>query len=58
MRWQGRKGSSNIEDRRGSGGGGRRVGTRFGLGTLVIIILAVLFGQNPLQVLQQVQQPG
>ena len=58
MRWQGRKGSSNIEDRRGSGGGGRRVGTRFGLGTLVIIILAVLFGQTPLQVLQQVQQTG
>ncbi|MEM9933646.1 MAG: neutral zinc metallopeptidase [Bacteroidota bacterium] len=57
MRWQGRKGSSNIEDRRGSGTG-RKVGTGFGLGTIVIIILALLFGQNPLQVLQQVQQTG
>lgn len=57
MRWQGRKGSSNVEDRRG--GRGRRVGTGFGLGTILIIVIALIFGENPLQLLQQVQSgPG
>ncbi|MEZ4824945.1 MAG: neutral zinc metallopeptidase [Bacteroidia bacterium] len=54
MRWQGRQGSSNVEDRRG-GGGGRRVGASFGIGTIIIVIIALLFGQDPMQVLQQVQ---
>ena len=52
MRWQGRKGSDNIEDRRG-GGRGRRVGTRLGIGSVIIIILALLMGENPAQMLQQ-----
>ena len=63
MKWKGRQGSSNVEDRRGSGGfsgrGGmspRRVGGGLGLGAIVVIVLAVLFGQNPLQFLQQVPQ--
>ncbi|MEZ4776271.1 MAG: neutral zinc metallopeptidase [Bacteroidia bacterium] len=55
MRWQGRQGSSNVEDRRGGGGGGRRAGASFGIGTIIVIIIALLFGENPLQVLQQVQ---
>lgn len=56
MRWQGRQGSSNVEDRRGGGGGGgRRAGASFGIGTVIVIIIALLFGENPLQVLQQVQ---
>ena len=55
MRWQGRKGSSNVEDRRGGRGRGRKVGKGFGLGTILIIIIAVLFGENPMQLLQQFQ---
>ncbi len=52
MRWQGRKGSGNIEDRRGSGsGGGRRRAGRtaggLGLGTIILIIIAMLFGVDP-----------
>lgn len=34
MRWQGRKQSSNVEDRRG-GGGARRTGTGIGIGTIM-----------------------
>ncbi|MDX2247322.1 MAG: neutral zinc metallopeptidase [Bacteroidia bacterium] len=55
MRWQGRQGSSNVEDRRGGRGGGRRAGASFGIGTVIIIIIALLFGKDPMQVLQQVQ---
>lgn len=52
MRWQGRKGSGNIEDRRGSssGGGSRGVGRTaggLGIGTIVLIILGLLFGFDP-----------
>ncbi|RMG64541.1 MAG: metalloprotease [Bacteroidetes bacterium] len=58
MRWKGRQGSSNVEYRRGSGGGGgfRRNGTRIGLGTLVIFVVVLLLGGDPMQFLQQVQQ--
>ena len=38
MRWQGRKGSQNIEDRRG--GRGRKVGAGLGFGSIIIIIIA------------------
>ncbi len=51
MRWQGRQQSSNVEDRR-SGGGSRRVGTGIGLGTIVIAIVVMLLGGNPMSVLQ------
>jgi len=48
MRWQGRKGSSNIDDRRGGGGGRtRRAAGGFGIGTIIIIILAMVFGFDP-----------
>lgn len=57
MRWKGRQGSSNVEDRRG-GGRGRSAGT-FGIGTIiVVIIVSLIFGKNPLQVLQQLQGTG
>ena len=42
MRWQGRRESSNIEDRRGSGGG--NFGGGKGTGVLGIIILLVGVG--------------
>lgn len=52
MRLGGRRSSGNIEDRRGGGGYGRVAGG-FGIGTIVIIILALLFGQDPTALLQQ-----
>jgi hypothetical protein len=49
MRWRGRQGSSNIDDRRGGGGGGRSSGGRkFGLGSLILVILALVFGRGEL----------
>ena len=53
MRWQGRRESSNIEDRRG---------TRFGkaggigIGTIVLALIAAYFGQDPSVILQDAQQ--
>jgi predicted metalloprotease len=52
MRWRGERESSNVEDRRGFSGG--RVAVGGGLGTLIIIIIAVLLGADPRQILQQV----
>lgn len=51
MRWRGERQSSNIEDRRGLSVG--RVAAGGGLGTIVIMILALLFGVNPQQLLEQ-----
>ncbi|HSO07024.1 MAG TPA: neutral zinc metallopeptidase [Pelomicrobium sp.] len=50
MRWEHGRRSDNIEDRRGArmGGAGVKVG---GLGMLVILVLALLLGVNPLQVM-------
>ena len=50
MRWRGERQSSNIEDRRGIGG---RVAVGGGLGTIVVLILALLFGADPRQLLEQ-----
>jgi uncharacterized protein len=51
MRWRGERQSTNIEDRRGLSGGKVAVGG--GLGTIVILILAFLFGADPRQFLEQ-----
>ncbi len=58
MRWQGRRQSENVEDRRGVSGRGLAVGG--GLGGVVIIILYLLLGGNPSDVGQglQVDQPA
>jgi uncharacterized protein len=59
MRWQGRRESENVEDRRRMSGGGMALGG--GLGTIVIVIIALLLGVNPMALLQQApgpQQPG
>lgn len=56
MRWQGRRQSDNVEDRRGIPGGRLAVGG--GLGTLVVVVLVALLGGDPKAVLQQVQQPA
>jgi len=59
MRWRGERQSTNIEDRRGMSVG--RVAVGGGLGTIVIMILALLFGINPQQLFEQLpsdQAPG
>ncbi|HXQ73380.1 MAG TPA: neutral zinc metallopeptidase [Pyrinomonadaceae bacterium] len=52
MRWRGERQSTNIEDRRGLTGGKVAVGG--GLGTLLVIVIALLFGADPRQFLEQV----
>jgi len=57
MRWRDRRQSDNIEDRRGFGGKGIAVGG--GLGGLVILVLALILGADPSQLLEQVpNNPG
>ena len=59
MRWRGERQSTNIEDRRGLSVG--RVAVGGGLGTIVIMVLALLFGVNPQRLLEQIpseEQPG
>lgn len=56
MRWRGERQSSNIEDRRGISGGKVAVGG--GLGTIVVLILALLFGADPRQLLEQLPADG
>ena len=51
MRWRGERQSTNIEDRRGFSGGKVAVGG--GLGTILILIIAMLFGADPRQLLEQ-----
>ncbi|MBW8686922.1 KPN_02809 family neutral zinc metallopeptidase [Chitinophaga rhizophila] len=60
MRWQNRRLSDNVEDRRGGGGGGgmRTIGIGGGIGGIIIIVLALLFNQDPQQALQSIQQGG
>jgi len=55
MRWRGERQSSNIEDRRGLG---PNVAVGGGLGTVVLIILALLFGADPRQLLEQAPDNG
>jgi hypothetical protein len=60
MLWKGQRESQNVEDRRGITGG--RIAIGGGLGTLVILIIAVILGINPQQLFQvlpdQSAQPG
>lgn len=51
MKWQGRRGSGNIEDRRGMGTGTKVVGG--GIGTLVIVLIVYLLGGDPSGILNQ-----
>ena len=53
MRIEGERESGNVEDRRGMGGMGRvAIG---GGGTIIVLLLAMLFGVDPRALLQQVQ---
>ena len=51
MKWRNREGSGNVEDRRGMGG---KVGAGLGVGTIIIVIIALLTGTDPSQLLEQV----
>jgi uncharacterized protein len=49
MKWSGRRESGNVEDRRGRGG---RMVVGGGLGAIVIVVIATLFGVDPRQMLE------
>lgn len=55
MRWQGRRESDRVEDRRGQGT--RRGGLSLGLGgLLLVVVFAFLTGRNPIALLEMVGQ--
>lgn len=51
MQWRGRRASSNIEDRRRTGGGAAKVGGIGGAGAIVIVLIAMFLGVDPSQLL-------
>ncbi len=51
MKWLGRRGSGNVEDRRGMSTGGKVMGG--GIGTLVIVLLVYLLGGDPSSIIEQ-----
>jgi predicted metalloprotease len=53
MKWQGRQGSGNVEDRRGMSG--RKMAAGGGIGTIVIVIIVLLLGGDPSQLLDTMQ---
>ncbi len=55
MRWTDLRESSNVEDRRGFSGGKIAVG---GLGGIIVLVLALLLGADPRQLLEQVPGDG
>ncbi|HEY1008821.1 MAG: neutral zinc metallopeptidase [Daejeonella sp.] len=54
MKWLGRRGSGNIDDRRGMGGGGLALGG----GGILVVILGLLFGQDLSGLLGQLPAGG
>mgnify|MGYP001810642703 CR=1 FL=1 len=55
MQWRGRRESGNVEDMRGGGFGGRGIALG-GIGTIIVVVIGLLLGQNPLDLLQAVNQ--
>lgn len=53
MRWRGRSGSGNIQDRRGMSGG--KIAAGGGIGTIAILIIVWLLGGNPTQLINNLQ---
>ena len=49
MRWLGRRGSGNIEDRRGMSGGGLAMGG----GGILVVILGLIFGPDAANLVSQ-----
>lgn len=56
MKWQGRQGSGNIEDRRGMSGG--RIAMGGGIGTIVVVVIIWLLGGDPSQFLNSTTHDG
>lgn len=57
MKWQGRRGSDNVEDRRGMSTGTKVIGGG-GVGTVVIVLLVWLLGGDPSTLIEEpVSQP-
>ncbi|MBT8098489.1 MAG: zinc metallopeptidase [Gammaproteobacteria bacterium] len=57
MRWRGRRRSTNVEDRRGQRAtGGRLLGG--GIGTIVVVLVAMYFGVDPTFLIQGMQSTG
>jgi len=54
MRWKGRRKSSNIDDRRG--GRGKNIAVGGGLGPIVVIVVALIFGGDPGELLNMATQ--
>ena len=54
MRWQGREKSENVIDRRRSTT--RKVGTGIGVGTILVVILGLLMGDDPSTLLRKVAE--
>ncbi len=57
MKWRGRRSSSNIEDRRSSGGGRRMPVKSGGIGTIVLVLAALYFGVDPSVIMNQLSAP-
>jgi predicted metalloprotease len=57
MRLKDYRRSGNVEDRRGMSLGGRGAAIGGG-GIVLVLVLSLLTGQNPLTVLEQVEQVG
>ena len=67
MEWRGRQGSTNVEDRRGSGGGSGGGGFRgrrgaaiggLGIGGIIIAVVIMFMGGDPTQVLNNMPSGG
>lgn len=54
MKWEGREGSKNVEDRRGRQM--RRGAAGIGIGTVIVALLFMLMGEDPSKVINQAQQ--
>lgn len=54
MRYKGRRQSSNVEDRRGMSSG-QKVGVGGGIGTIVIVLIVMLLGGDPSEVMNAMQ---
>lgn len=54
MRWKGQRQSSNVEDRRGRGGLARAGGKMSIWTILIVIVISVITGKNPLTLFQMV----
>ena len=56
MRWTGRRQSSNVDDQRGRGFGGGGMLTKGGLGIggiVIVVVISLILGKNPLTLLEQ-----